>query len=330
MSPLNAPEALKPDAAAVARFRRDLAELIDVESDRVLVAVSGGPDSVALLLLAHATLGDRCHAATVDHQLRAESAAEAAWVGELCAARGIAHRTLTGSMPERVHRSGNLSQRAREFRIRLLLDHARVSGGSHVATAHHADDQLETVVMRLNRGSGLSGLSGIRRSIGQGDRIVRPLLGWRHDDLAALVRMCGIDPVADPSNVDDRYDRARLRKALAQADWLDPLSASQSARFLADAEEALAWSVEELFRRRGVAHGDTVQLDADGLPDEYLRRLVLRCLEHVDQAAAPDGPETMRLVAALKQGGSGTLANVKASSRKGYWTFRPAPPRRST
>jgi tRNA(Ile)-lysidine synthase len=108
--PLTSASELSADA--VERFTRDLAALAD-PGVRILVAVSGGPDSVALLLLARAALGDKCSVATVDHGLRAESADEAAWVADLCAARGIVHATLRADLPNRAGRTANLSARAR-------------------------------------------------------------------------------------------------------------------------------------------------------------------------------------------------------------------------
>ena len=110
--PPSASRALIPSALLVERFRADLGRLIDVSRDVLLVAVSGGADSLALLLLAQAVLGERCHAATVDHRLRPGSAAEAAMVAKLCAERGIGHRILTGDLPERVARTANHSNPA--------------------------------------------------------------------------------------------------------------------------------------------------------------------------------------------------------------------------
>src|SRR3546814_89144 len=99
-------------------------------------------------------------------------------------------------MPPRVKRTANLSARARALRYRLLEDHARAIEATRIATAHHADDQLETLIMRLNRGSGVAGLAGIRPT---GGMTIRPLLGWRRAELAALVTRCGITAIEDRS-----------------------------------------------------------------------------------------------------------------------------------
>lgn len=322
MPPTNA-----PDPAALTRFAGDLSALCDPARDHVLVGVSGGPDSVALLLLAHALLGERCVAATVDHGLRAEAADEAAWVADLCAARGIDHAILRGTVPERAGNTANLSARARALRYDLLKAHADAVGATHIATAHHADDQVETLIMRLNRGSGVSGLAGVRAQSG---RVIRPLLGWRRAELAAIVAAAGIDPINDPSNVDDRYDRARVRKALAGVDWLDPLGVAASAAALADAEQAIDWMVARLKAERITQRGEDLFLDARNLPFELLRRLVEVCVRHFDPDAEIRGSALVRMVKALESGDAATIGGVIAASlaRKG-WRFRKAPPRRS-
>ncbi|HVJ00474.1 MAG TPA: tRNA lysidine(34) synthetase TilS [Sphingomonas sp.] len=332
-----ASNALTPDPALVARFRADLAALCDPERERVLLAVSGGADSTALLLLAHAALGGRCHAATVDHGLRPEAAGEAAAVARLCATLGVAHATLAAPMPARVRRTANLSARARALRYRLLEDHARTIGAHRIATAHHADDQLETLIMRLNRGSGVTGLAGIRPA---GGMTIRPLLGWRRAELATLVARAGIAAIEDPSNVDDRFDRARLRKVLADAGWLDADQWRRSAAALGDAEAALEWATRDVAQRCCMLDGDRATLNVDDQPAELLRRLVLRCLVHVDPAADPRGSQVARLTAAIaaaRENGAdlrATLGNVLIERVDDHASgvtiaFAPAPPRRS-
>ena len=187
-----------------ARFRADLEALTGAAPARLGLAVSGGPDSLALLLLAHAAYPGRVHAATVDHGLRAESAAEAAFVARLCGELGVPHVTLAANMTDKV----NVQAAARARRYALLGRWAGEVKAGCLLTAHHLDDQAETLVMRLLRGSGLAGLSGVRAV---NPPLVRPLLGWRRDELAAVVRAAGVEPVADPSNQDERFDRARLR-----------------------------------------------------------------------------------------------------------------------
>ena len=328
MPPTNAPDLTRAiDPAALERFAGDLAALCDPASDRVLVGVSGGPDSVALLLLAHALIGQRCVAATVDHGLRPESADEAAWVADLCAARGIDHAVLRGTLPERTGHTANLSARARVLRYELLERQAEAVGASHIATAHHADDQLETLIMRLNRGAGVGGLAGVRATSG---RVIRPLLGWRRAELGAIVAAAGISPVEDPSNVSDRFDRARLRKMLAGVDWIDAGRVAASAAALADAEEAIGWMVHQLGTDRITAEGDSLMLDARDLPFELVRRLVDHCVRRIDPAAGSRGPALLRIVKALESGETAMLGDVVAVAQSASrWRFRKAPPRRS-
>lgn len=313
--------------AQAARFRDDLARLCDVAGDTVLVAVSGGPDSVALLLLARAVLGERCVAATVDHGLRPEAAGEAAWVARLCGELGVAHATLAAPLPRRAGRTGNVSARARALRYRLLEAHAADTGAARIATAHHADDQLETLVMRLNRGAGVAGLAGVRA---RGGRIVRPLLGWRRAELAALVAASGIMPVDDPTNRDERFDRARLRRVLADAGWLDAEQWGRSAAALGDAEEALAWTARRMEAECCSFLPGEARLDARALPFELGRRLVERCLAHVQPGINPRGAALAEAVGRLSRGDTFTLGDVLCTgAATGEWRFVPAPPRRS-
>lgn len=186
----------------------------------LIAAVSGGGDSLALLLLLHDYL--KCLperpslvAVTVDHGLRSESAAEARAVGELAAARGIAHRTLRweGAKP-----ASGISVAAREARFSLLAHAARQAGTDMVLTAHTADDQAETVAMRSSRGQG-RGTAGIApATLYDGDVwFLRPLLQARRATLRAFLSERDIGWFEDPSNRDARFERARVRLSLDEA-----------------------------------------------------------------------------------------------------------------
>src|SRR5688500_13922140 len=139
----SAADPMTPAAEAVERFAADLAALGPVEGAFGL-AVSGGPDSLALLLLAHAALPGRCRVATVDHRLRPEAAAEAAGVAALCHKLGLPHDTLIAEWDEPP--AANIQARARAARYALLAEWALDHRLSAVLTAHHADDQAETLV----------------------------------------------------------------------------------------------------------------------------------------------------------------------------------------
>jgi tRNA(Ile)-lysidine synthase len=150
------------------------------------------------LLLAAAHAPARVAVATVDHGLRAEAAEEAAAVAALCARLGVPHATLRLTMAT----GSAIQARARAARYAALAGWARAEGLAALATAHHLDDQAETLAMRLNRGAGARGLAGMRAvATVPGDPalpLLRPLLGWRRAELAAVVRACGLDAADDP------------------------------------------------------------------------------------------------------------------------------------
>ena len=293
------------------------------------LAVSGGPDSLALLALAHVALPGKFAVASVDHELRAESAAEAAMVAGLCEGLGIAHRTLTVEVP----RTGNLSAAARTVRYAALGNWARELGLTAIATAHHADDQAETLLLRLNRGAGLAGLAAMRpRAVLPGSpaiALLRPLLGWRKAELVAVVAAAGWTPADDPSNRDPRFDRARLRAALATGDLLDPARVAASAGHLRDAAEALDWAIAREFAERVTTDPEATTycpLAPRAIRLGVLARIVAKTL---NGAQPPRGDELARLLVTLESGGIATLGGWRGDAREaGVWRFtRTAPPR---
>ncbi|MXO60879.1 tRNA lysidine(34) synthetase TilS [Altererythrobacter salegens] len=319
--PSNAADAVS--AAQSARFAAAIGRLWP-EGWKIGLAVSGGPDSLAMLLLARAAMPGGFEVATVDHGLRPEAKAEAEFVAQTCAALGIAHEVLRVEVA-----AGNVQEEARLARYAALADWAKDRGLAALATAHHADDQAETVLMRLNRGSGLAGLSGVRaRGTAPGGTlpVLRPLLDWRRAELAEIVSAAGIEAVSDPSNADPRYDRVRMRSALAHADWLDVAAVAQSAAYLADANEALDWAFEREWN-------ECVEIASGGVRYEPSapRAIALRVVQRIlaGFGASPRGGEVARLVDALAAGEAGTLGGVVARVEAGGWTFRPEPPRRS-
>ncbi len=314
--------------AAAAEFSVAVAALIGrpLGDDRLAVAVSGGPDSLALLLLAHAVYGSRVRALTVDHGLRAASAGEAAMVAERCGAIEVAHATLRWAGP---HPSANLQAAARAARYRLLAEWCRTHGVRWLATAHHRDDAAETLLLRLARGAGAGGLAGIRsrRDIG-GVTLIRPLLDQPKAALARVVAEAGWQAVDDPANRNARFDRTRARALLAATPWLAPSRLAASAAHLADAEAALAWTADLAWRSRADAGDEVIMLDATGLPHELARRLLLRGITALAPDAAPRGEAVERLLRRLAAGRSGTLGGVVVRVVAGRWQLRTAPPRR--
>ncbi len=241
------PAGSEPPRELIERFARALARLWP-EGGQLGLAVSGGPDSLAMLLLAEAAIPRRFEVATVDHGLRPESAAECATVRELCAAKRIPCAVLRVLV-----QGGNVQAEARGARYAALGQWAADRGLSAVATAHHADDQAETVLMRLNRGSGVAGLAGIRERgtvPGTDLPLLRPLLGFRRAELAEVVAAAGLAAAQDPGNADERFDRVRLRNILAGSDWLGVIALATSAANLADADEALEWAARREWDER--------------------------------------------------------------------------------
>ncbi|MGO4675309.1 tRNA lysidine(34) synthetase TilS [Bosea sp. 2YAB26] len=180
---------------------------------RLLIAVSGGPDSVALLSLLHdwsqQPARPALHAATVDHGLRETSSSEAEAVGALCSGLRVPHVILRWAGPKP---ATGIQQRAREARYALLAAHAEALGGAVLVTAHTLDDQAETLLMRMARGSGPSGLAGMRARVRKdGTVLARPLLAVPKARLIATAEARRLSYIRDPSNADPRFERARWR-----------------------------------------------------------------------------------------------------------------------
>jgi len=288
------------------------------------LAVSGGPDSLALLLLAQAARPDRIEAATVDHGLRAASADEAALVGHICAALGVPHRVLSVAVSP-----GNLQSEARTARYAALDGWAAERGIAALLTAHHADDQAETLLMRLGRGSGVAGLAGVRalgRSQG-GLPLLRPLLGWRRAELGAVVAAADVAAVQDPSNQDDRFDRARLRKALAAAEWLDVPALAASAAHLADADAAIDWAARREWTEC-VVRAPLGLVYRPQAPRAVALRVLTRIVTELD-GNEPRGSAVARVFSTLVARQPASIGGLVARPLPEGWSFAKAPARRA-
>lgn len=275
------------------------------------VAVSGGGDSMALLHLAAdraRALGTRIAAATVDHGLRPEAAAEAAMVAQVCAGLGIAHDTLRWQGWDG---QGNLQSAARDARRALLADWRVRRGLDVVLLGHTADDQAETFLMRLARGSGVDGLACMAAADGT---FLRPLLPLRRAALRDWLRARGIAWIDDPSNDDARFDRVRARQML---DLLAPLGLTvdrltDTAAHMARARAALRQAAADLAAREVRAEGGDLILPAPLLePGELEGRILTAALRWI--GATPYRPRHDALTAAaqaLRRGETRTLAGV--------------------
>lgn len=209
-------------AAAPALTLDDFAELMQAAgpfpaAPRVAVGLSGGPDSMTLTSLARRWVAERSGtltALTVDHGLRSESAAEARQVAAWCAGADIAHETLVwqGTKPGK-----GIQEAARDARYGLLSDWCRRNGCTDLLVGHTENDQAETFLLRMNRGSGVDGLAAMPLvTFRDGLRLIRPLLTVSRERIAATVAAGALAPVTDPGNADRRYARVRLRDTVAE------------------------------------------------------------------------------------------------------------------
>lgn len=318
---------------AVERFTSDVRALLaqrPTVSQPLALAVSGGPDSMAMLALAHAAFPGAVTAATVDHRLRTAAAEEAALVAAHCADLGVRHATLHPATPIT---GSSIQARAREARYTLLLGWALEQGAAALLTAHHVEDQAETFLMRAARGSGVGGLAGIRvrRDMAAADgrtlALIRPLLGWRRAELRAIAEANG-PFVEDPSNADPAHDRTRFRRLLNDSPELDPAQIAATATYAAEAQQALEDVTDLLWRDRARTSDARVEIALSDLNRELQRRLSRRAIGHV--LARPfDGDSIEALLDALAAGKGATQAGVMLSVRAGTAVFALAPPRRS-
>jgi tRNA(Ile)-lysidine synthase len=316
----------------------------------LLLAVSGGPDSTALMWLAARWCKSCAHppkliAVTVDHGLRPEAKREAEAVKRLARSLGIEHHTLrwTGSKPKT-----GLQEAARLARYRLLLQAAKKAGANHILTAHTLDDQAETVLFRIGRGSGVSGLSGMSPvgalpvAEGQGIFLARPLLEIPKARLIATLRKAKVPYSEDPSNRDPRFARPRLRTLLPTlaGEGVTAERLGLLARRVQRAEAALVAVVNAAEDR--LAPDDWPERGPVTLPAEEFSNLPdeigLRLLGRVIAATGDEGPVELGKLEAMYEalfeaiGTAGrfrrTLAGALVMLRGGEIVIERAPPRR--
>lgn len=303
------------------------------------LAVSGGPDSLALLLLAHLAMPGEVAVLSIDHGLRPDAPGEVAFVQSICAALGVpfvAAKVTLGA--------GNLQAKAREARYLALAKWSHEQAIGAVATAHHADDQAETLLMRLSRGSGLSGLAGVRAATVLPEvnvPLLRPLLGFRKSELEALVASTGLTPISDPSNTDPAFDRVRVREHLATHEWLDPHALATSAQHLAESLRALEWFAEMDWEEmvapeEGEDGGPRFRYYCNvprAIQVETVRRIVGELGGMVSRSEAGRAAdrlwrgENASLGGVLAVAGTEKLEGTPLTMR--VWRFSPEPPRRT-
>lgn len=323
----------------------------------VVLAVSGGPDSMALLWLAARwrralKQGPQLHAVTVDHGLRPEAAREAREAKRLARSLDVEHRTMRwrGDKP----RTG-LPAAARSARYRLLAQAARKHRATHIVTAHTRDDQAETFLMRMSRGSGLAGLAAMSAiSLRDGLVLARPLLDVPKSRLIATVKKAGIDFALDPTNHDRTFARPRFRALMPMlaSEGCDARNLARLASRLARANvslEIMADGAERFLARtdRG-GNGMDPEAPASGfeaeafsaLSDEMRLRLLLRAIARAGHEGPAELGKVESLLATLDAAMAGkvrrgagpavrqTLAGALITVSRGRLTVEPAPPRR--
>jgi len=302
-----------PDIVSIVRD-----QFYSVPPEKLGIALSGGGDSVALMhILAQCFDPGKVQlfAATVDHGLRDGSADEARTAGVLAKSLGIAHEILIWRDWDG---KGNLQDQARRARFALLAQWAEKNGIREVAFGHTADDQAETVLMRLARSAGVTGLAAmpVRRTL-YGMGVFRPLLGITRKQLRDYLTRHDISWAEDPSNKDTQYDRIKARRAL---EVLEPLgltatSLATVASNLAQASGALDW-YSFLAARDGVTFkGGDVVLDLPAfriLPEEIGRRLLQRAVIWISGAEFPPRRAALsETLGAIKQSKSATLGGCR-------------------
>jgi len=321
----------------------------------IVLAISGGPDSVALMWLAARwrralARGPRLIAVTVDHGLRPEAAREARDVKRLARSLDLPHRTVrwTGAKP-----NTGLPAAAREARYRLLAQAARASGATHILTAHTRDDQAETLLMRMLRGSGIAGLAAMaRESEREGVRLARPLLDISKSRLIATLNKAKIGFADDPTNRDTGFTRPRLRAIMPvlAEEGGDARNLARLAARLARANaavEVLADGAERYLalRDRDASHAgfDANAFDANtfdakafaAIPEEIRLRLLKRAIDRVGHEGPAELGKVETLLAALDRAVAEgrpklkqTLAGAVIGVISGRIRVEPAPPRR--
>ena len=286
----------------------------------LILAVSGGPDSTALLVLVarwakRRKRAPKLLAVTIDHALRAEAPREAAAVKRLARRFGVPHRTMRwrGSKPK-----SGLQEAARLARYRLLAQVASHTGYTHILTAHTLDDQAETVLFRLARGSGLIGLGGMAYAsplpVGGETRafVVRPLLHLPKARLLATLRTAGLAYSEDPSNQNPRFTRARLRTLMPRlaVEGLDARGFARLAMRMRRADATIEFAVEaasdSLAPRPWPAGGPIAFETARfaNLPAEVALRLLGRAVAHAGNEGPVELAKLESLYDAMRQAGS--------------------------
>lgn len=262
---------------------------------KVAVACSGGSDSMALTLLANDYFPDLV-ALTVDHGLRKEAAKEALQVGKWLKKHNIEHHILKwrGEKP-----NSNIQETARKARYQLLTDYCKKHGIEYLLVAHTLDDQAETFMLRLARGSGVDGLAAMSRISTMNDiTILRPLLEVKKAELVEFLAVKNQDFVNDPSNENTAYDRIKIRKLLPELVkiGLTPERLAKTADNMARARQFLEQETDKFIQENCEISRDSVTIKNLPDSDEIALRVLTHFLKSIGGSEVPPRLNSLKLL----------------------------------
>ena len=262
------------------------------EQKSVAVAVSGGADSLALCFALSQYLEKRgegvaLHALSVDHGLRDEAAKEAAYVREVLKdLPNVTHHVLTWAHTQKP--DARIQERARAARYELMADYMNARDIGYLFLGHHMDDQAETFLFRLAKGSGLDGLACMAplQEMESGITLCRPMLSLEKADMVAYCAALNVEFIDDPSNCSDEFARVRLRKSMGvlSEEGITPKRLGRTAMRLSRARRALEWVSDSVYDSLPVIDTNRVEFNCEALmvnPDEVVLRVVLRAMDAV-------------------------------------------------
>ena len=307
-------------------FDNNLSGILKVHPLKVVVAVSGGSDSMALTILTHDWAiknGIELTALTVDHNLRKESKSEAETVHKWCEKYGIKHQilTYTGPIP-----TSNIEAVAREYRYKLLTDFMKKNSINYLFIAHNQDEQCETFFLNLSRGSGVYGLCGMPSISQRFDiNIVRPMLLFTKSEIKEFLTSISQDWIEDPSNSDTKYKRVRIRnlKELTSSLELSNDRLNNTMKNMERVRDCVEFFVSECIKKSVISNNSKLVIDKDVLlyyPEEIALRSLAKLLQTFANTDYPPRFESLEnLYSKIKnmQLGHGiTLSKTKISFDK--------------
>ena len=313
-------------------FNKNLDSILKNYPRKIVVAVSGGSDSLAMTLLSHnwAKLNNiKMVALTVDHNLRKNSAREALKVHKWLEKYGIEHHilTYTGEIP-----TSNIEAVARNYRYKMLFDYCHKNDVKCLFVAHNADEQTETFFLNLSRGSGVYGLCGMPKIQVRGDlSIVRPMLCYSKAEIKAYLKTNRQKWVEDPSNKDNKYKRVRIRKLKKLIDTLE-LSNERIANTLENmrrAREAIDFFVNDfIFKSIVKREKESIILSPKLFaiyPEEVVIRAISKIIQELSYKSYPARFENLKnlydKIVNQTLGNGATLSNLKISTKKDGMIF---------